>query len=334
VKICIYGAGASGGHFAVRLALAGHDVSVIARGEHLQAMQRNGLTLHTGGSTLKMPVHAVATPFELAPQDLVIVCTKATALRAIATQLAPLISNQTHVVFPQNGLPWWYPIGLPESHPVPPPVPIFAMAADFLKVLRPDQIFAGVIFSANRIDAPGVIENSSPDFNCLDIGAIAGTPPDHLRNTLRTAGLASRDVSDCRTAMWEKLVTNISGSVLGLVTQSPSSVWRLDPGLKEIFLRAAREAASIPAAHGFPLSLNFDSGSLLAPATGHKASILQDYELGRPMEVAEIVLAPLAFARSKGVATPTLDVLAALAVNMAVARGLFQDSESWQDFWP
>jgi 2-dehydropantoate 2-reductase len=310
---------------------------VIARGEHLQAMQRNGLTLHTGGSTLHASVRAAATPSELAPQDVVIVCTKATALRAIATQLAPLISNQTHVVFPQNGLPWWYPIGLPESHPAPPPVPGFAMATDFLKLLRPDQIFGAVIFSANEIEAPGIIKNNSPDFNRLDIGPITESPSarlDELRRTLREAGLASQDVSDCRTAMWEKLVTNISGSVLGLVTQSSSSVWRSDPGLKEIFLRAAREAASIPAAHGFPLSLNVDSGSLLAPAAGHKASILQDYELGRPMEVAEIVLAPLAFARSKGVATPTLDVLAALAVNMAVARGLFQDSNSWQDFWP
>jgi 2-dehydropantoate 2-reductase len=112
----------------------------------------------------------------------------------------------------------------------------------------------------------------------------------------------------------------MSGSALGLATRSPSDGARKDKAVSEIYRRVMREGLAVAAAHGYPLDLNPDR--MLARLLDHKASLLQDYEQGRPMEVAEIVLAPLAFARAANIATPTLDTVAAIVTKLAKDRGL------------
>jgi 2-dehydropantoate 2-reductase len=323
VRICIYGAGASGGHFAVRLALAGHDVSVIARGPHLAAIREQGLELKTGSEILSADVAASDKPVDFGAQDVVIVSTKATALPSVAAQIAPLVGNDTQVIFPQNGMTWWYPVGLPASHPKPPPIPIFELAKPFLSAMRADQVLGGIIYSANEVEAPGVIKNNSPTHNRLEIAAIGDSKPGgvaEIRQILERAGILSPDPGDIRAAVWTKLVNNMSGSALGLATRSPSDGARKDKAVSEIYRRVMREGLSIAAAHGYPLDLNPDR--MLARLLDHKASLLQDYEQGRPMEVAEIVLAPLAFARAANIATPTLDTVAAIVTKLAKDRGL------------
>src|SRR5262245_32174141 len=108
MKICIYGAGAIGGHVAVRLARAGHEVAVVARGAHLAAIQANGLTLDLAGERLNVKVAASDDPKAHGPQDLVIATVKMTDPRGLAAGLAPLLGAGTPVVFAQNGIPWWY----------------------------------------------------------------------------------------------------------------------------------------------------------------------------------------------------------------------------------
>jgi 2-dehydropantoate 2-reductase len=326
VRICIYGAGASGGHFAIKLARAGHDVSVIARGPHLAAIRENGLQLRTGGEVLSANVAAGERPDAFGPQDVVIVATKATALPAIAAQIAPLVGKNTLVVFPQNGMTWWYPVGLPAQHPAPPAIPIFDLAKPFLKAMRADQIIGGIIYSANEVEAPGVIKNNSPGHNRLEIAAINQASANRegavkeLRAAFEASGILSPDPGDIRAAVWTKLVNNMSGSTIGLATASPSDGARKDPALSEIYRRVMREGLSIAAAHGYPLAI--DPDRMLARLLNHRASILQDYEQGRAMEIAEIVLAPLAFARAAKIATPTLDTIAAIVTKLAKDRGL------------
>jgi len=343
VRICIYGAGASGGHFAVRLARAGHEVSVIARGPHLAAIRERGLQMRTGGETLAANVAAGDAADDFGPQDVVIVATKATALPAIASGIAPLIDDHTHVIFPQNGMTWWYPVGLPAAHPKPPAVPIFELAGHFLASMRADQVLGGIIYSANAIEAPGVIKNNSPTHNRLEIGEItttsayfpesghpakgSGFAPSReragvgaLREAFEQAGIISPDPGDIRVALWTKLLNNMSGSALGLATGNPSDGARKDKALAEIYRRMVREGLSIAAAHGYRLDL--DPEQMLARLLDHKASLLQDYEQRRPMEIAEIVLAPLAFARAAKIATPTLDTVAAIVTRLAKERGL------------
>src|SRR3954466_4641301 len=112
MRICVFGAGAVGSHFAVRLALAGHDVSCVMRGAHLDAVKANGLTLRVGDAQFSARVNASDDPAALGPQDVVISTLKATSLGSLATGLPPLLRDDTAVVFAQNGIPWWYELGL------------------------------------------------------------------------------------------------------------------------------------------------------------------------------------------------------------------------------
>ena len=123
MRICVFGAGAVGSHFAVRLALAGHDVSCVMRGAHLDAVKANGLTLRVGNGEFKAKVRASSDPAALGRQDAVICTLKATGLSSLAEGLQPLLGEDTAVVFAQNGIPWWYDIGLSPRHP---PVPDLA----------------------------------------------------------------------------------------------------------------------------------------------------------------------------------------------------------------
>src|SRR2546429_7734700 len=120
MRICISGAGAVGVHTAAKLAASGNKVSVVARGPHLQPVQRNGLKLLHGDETILGRVRASERPAELGPQDCVIVALKANMLGAFAEQAAPLLGRETPVVFAQNGVPWWYAVGLKAGRPKPP----------------------------------------------------------------------------------------------------------------------------------------------------------------------------------------------------------------------
>ena len=120
MRICVFGAGAVGSHFAVRLANAGHDVSCVIRGAHLNAVREKGLTLKAAGESFAAKVRASDNPAELGPQDVVISTLKANALASLADGLKPLLNDDTAIVFAQNGIPWWYNIGLPADHPSTP----------------------------------------------------------------------------------------------------------------------------------------------------------------------------------------------------------------------
>ena len=325
MRICIYGAGATGGHFAVKLARAGHDVSVIARGPHLAAIRDNGLTLRAGGDTLTAKVAASDNATDFGAQDVVIVATKATALPSIAAQIAPVIGKDSLVIFPQNGMPWWYPLGLSSKHPTPPQVPLFDLARTFLSAMRAEQVAGGSIYSANEIVAPGIVHNKSPEQNRLDIGAITGHESNaiqDLRKALEQAGILSPVPDDIRAVIWRKLLTNMSGSALALATESTSDSVQKDEGLKEIHRRITREGLAIAEAHGYSLQGQAAPTRKGTLPLNHKPSLLQDYERRRPMEIAEIILAPVEFARAANVATPTLDTVAAIITKMARDRGL------------
>lgn len=325
MRICIYGAGAGGGHFAVKLARAGHDVSAVARGAHLAAIRDNGLLLEQGDQQLGARIAASERPEDLGPQDVVIVTVKATGLPAIADRLSPLLTPDTLVVFAQNGMPWWYPHGLPAGKPLPPSIPIFELGATFLRQFDIRQAAGAIIYSANDVIRPGVIRNNSPTANKLEVcevsreGAAAVAA---LRSALVDSGIASPPVADIRASVWAKLVVNASMSTIALITGNPSAI-RIDDSCRAMFERCAQEVLRVAEAHGYPVDVVVDLDVWRKRKVDHKPSMLQDFEQGRPMEVGEIILAPVAFARSAGIATPTLDVIAALACRLAADKGLF-----------
>src|ERR1700754_4084483 len=324
MRICIFGAGAVGSHLAVRLALAGHDVSCVMRGPHLEAVKAKGLVLRVGDAEFRTRVKASDDPAALGPQDLVISTLKATGVSSLATGLRPLLRDDTAVVFAQNGVPWWYDIGLAPKHP-PVPDLAFLDPGGRLRAAIPKQlIVGGVVFSSNEVVAPGVVANLSPERNRLLIGECDDRQSERvarLRAALNEASIDSPEVTQIRETIWSKLLTNMSMSVLCLLTGQTARAVRDDPALAEIVPRLLDEANSI-AQSCFP---EVKRVTRTGPAPDHKPSILQDYELGRAMEIDVLVRAPAAFARAAGLSTPMLDFLAALAIRQARDKGLYNN---------
>src|SRR5450631_1743390 len=248
MRICIFGSGAVGSHFAVRLALAGHDVSCVMRGPHLEATKAKGLTLRIGNAEFSARVTVSDDPAALGPQDLVISTLKATGLSSLVTGLPPLLREDTGIVFAQNGIPWWYNLGLPPDHPPPPDLAFLDPGGRLRAAVSKAQIVGGVIFSANEIVEPGMVVNLSPDRNRLLVGECDDRPTgriERLRATLEDASIGSPKVTRIREAIWSKLLTNMSMSVLCLITGQTAKAVREDPALRDVLPRLLDEADSI-----------------------------------------------------------------------------------------
>jgi 2-dehydropantoate 2-reductase len=323
MRICIFGAGAVGSHFAVRLAQAGHDVSCVMRGPHLAAVKARGLTLRVGDAETNARVKASDDPAALGPQDLVISTLKATGVASLGTGLKPLLGADTPVIFAQNGIPWWYDIGLPSGHPATPDLSFLDPGGALRAAVPKERIIGGVIFSSNEVIEPGVVANISPDRNMLLIGECddrASERISHLRTALEGASIASAPVAQIRETIWSKLLTNMSMSVLCVLTGQTARAVRDEPSLQHVIPRLLDEAnavgqSCIPAVKRLSRS---------GPAPEHKPSILQDYELGRAMEIDVLVRAPAAFARAADLSTPMLDLIAGLAIQRARDKGLYK----------
>jgi len=323
MRICVFGAGAVGSHFAVRLALAGHDVSCVMRGPHLGAVKADGLTLKVGSGEFKARVKASDDPAALGPQDVVISTLKATGLASLATGLQPLLGEDTAVVFAQNGIPWWYDIGLSPVHPPVPNLSFLDPGGRLRAAIPKARIIGGVVFSSNEVIAPGVAANLSPERNRLLIGECDDRGSERiakLRAALNEARIESSEIAQIRETIWSKLLTNMSMSVLCLLTGQTARAVRDDPALADVVPRLLDEANSV-AQSCFP---EVKRVTRSGPAPDHKPSILQDYELGRAMEIDVLVRAPAAFARAAGLATPMLDMMAALAIRRARGEGLYK----------
>jgi 2-dehydropantoate 2-reductase len=322
MRICIFGAGAVGSHFAVRLAQAGHDVACVMRGPHLGAVKAGRLALRVGKTEVTAKVRASDDPATLGTQDVVISTLKATAVASLARGLKPLLRDDTPVVFAQNGIPWWYDIGLPAAHPPPPDLSFLDRGGQLRASIPKERIIGGVIFSSNEVVAPGIVENLSPDRNRLLIGECddrASERIEKLRAVLDAASIESAPVAQIRETIWSKLLTNMSMSVLCLLTGQTARAVRDDPDLAEIVPRLLEEANAI----GQSCIPAVKRVTRTGPAPEHKPSILQDYELGRAMEIDVLVRAPAAFARAARLSTPMLDMLAGLAIQKARGKGLY-----------
>ena len=322
MRICIFGAGSVGSHLAVRLARAGNEVSCVMRGPHLAAVRQNGLALRVAGEELKATVRASDNPADLGPQDFVISTLKAPGVAALASGAKPLLMEDTAIVFAQNGIPWWYDIGLPASHPATPDLSFLDPGGALRAAIPKERIVGGVIFSSNEVVSPGVVENLSPERNMLLVGECddrEGERIARLRSVLEAAQFASAAVAQIRETIWSKLLTNMSLSIMCLLTGQTARAVRDEPALKDVIPHLLDEANAI-AQSAYP---NVKRVTRTGPAPNHKPSILQDYELGRAMEIDVLVRAPAAFARAANLSTPMMDLMGALAIQRARDKGLY-----------
>jgi 2-dehydropantoate 2-reductase len=330
MKVCIFGAGAVGGHIAAKLAAGGHDVSVIARGAHLDAMRDNGITLLHGDKTIRGRVRALPSVAGLGSQDFVFVTLKANALGDFAAAAAPLLGPDTGVVFGQNGIPWWYGIGLAADRPRPPDLSKLDPLGRLKNLLKPEQIIGGVVYSANEVQAPGVIVNRVPGNNMIVVGQAddaQGPRVLSLRKLLEENDIASPATQDIRSSVWAKIVQALGAGALCTLVEAPIAAVRGDPALAKLAARLADEGRAIARAHGVDPAAapKRPSGTQTSGLIAHKPSMLQDYERNRPMEVEAQLMATLAFARVANVAVPALETIVPLVAFKASAKGLYAD---------
>jgi 2-dehydropantoate 2-reductase len=324
MRVCVYGAGAIGGHLAIRLARGGADVAVVARGPHLAAIQANGLTVHAVDGTHRIAVRATDDPASLGVQDAVFVTVKAPALGDVAAGIGPMLGPDTPVAFVMNGIPWWYCLSLGGALDGQRLARIDPGDALF-RAIGAGRAMGGVVYSASAVVAPGVVEVEQPKSRVV-LGEIDGAKSKRLAalaGLISAGGISGEAVADIRTEIWNKLISNIAGGTLAVLSGSAPKAVYTEDAAREASLRAMGEATAIAQALGSRPTTNHEARVKSQSAMDHKPSILQDLELGRPMEIDGMFDAPLALARLVGVATPTLDLLVALCKLKARAAGLY-----------
>lgn len=315
MDICVVGAGAIGGWIAARIALAGHDVTVIARGETLAEIDSEGLRLTDRGETRCVGVATASDPAALPPQDLVVIALKAPALPLLAPALAPMIGPATRIVPMLNGVPWWFT----EAHlwSVDPDLTI----ADSLPF---DQVIGSVVHASCYRSAPNhvVVKHAEK----LILGEPGGGSSDRveaLRHLFANAGIRCDASADVRRAIWYKLWGNATINPLSALTRSSADRLLDDPDIRALMAAAMDELAEIGAAIGCPIEETAaDRMAVTARLGAFKSSMLQDVEAGRPIELEALLGAPREIAARAGIATPRLDLIDAMTRLMGENLGL------------
>lgn len=324
MRIAVFGAGAIGGHVAFRLARGGASVSVVARGAHGAAIAANGIRVITPELDEARPVACSADPASLGQQDAVIVTTKANALPEVARSIGPLLGPATAVAYVTNGIPWWYfhaeggPHGGTRLDALDPG----GLLWDGVGIGR---AIGGVVYSACTVIEPGVVRVAQAKSRVI-LGEPDGSVSARARAVaaaLEAGGMGAPVVPDIRNAVWEKLSGNVASGPLAILTGKGLSGMIGDPVLREAGITAMRECLAIAAAHRQHVNLDVAARLDAWASFSHKPSILQDLELGRPMEVDAQFTVPLTLARMAGVATPMLDLLVSLAKARAETAGLY-----------
>lgn len=325
MRLCVYGAGAVGGYLAGFLARGGADVSVVARGAHLAAIQAHGLTVETPDETITQRVAASDDPARLGPQDAVLVTVKGPSLPDVAAHIAPLLGPDTSVAFVMNGIPWWYFHGLP-GHRAGEPIPLLDPDGALARTVGPHRAIGGVFWPACSVPRPGVIRLLSGAGRGTSFGEPTNTITPRLEAigaAFRAAGLPVTLSDNIRALIWHKLSFNLSAGPMCVLTQSAVKATHTEPALIAASRALMTEAKALAAAMGYPVDLDLDQAQAINTNLAHRPSILQDLEAGRRMEIDALYSVPLQMAEAAGIPMPTLTTLAALIRVKAREKALY-----------
>ncbi len=326
MRICIFGAGAIGGYMAAKLAQAGADVCIVARGPHLAAIRAQGLTLlEAGAAPVTVPLRASADAADFGPQDYLIVTLKAHSVPPVVAAMQPLIGPGTTIVSGVNGVPWWYfhkiggPLEGTRLHSVDPG----NLQWDGF---GPDRVLGCVVYPAVEVSQPGTIRHV--EGNRFSLGEPDGSRSDRavaLSQALQAAGLKAPVRPRLRDEIWVKLWGNLSFNPISALTHATLDVLCTDPGTREVARRMMLEAQEIAARLGvaFPIDVDrrIDGGAAVG---AHRTSMLQDLDAGRPMEIDALVGSVQELGRITGTPTPTIDTVLALVALRGRAAGLYR----------
>ena len=323
MRIGIVGAGAIGGWLGVRLARAGHAVSVLARGETLAALRAGPWRLTIGGETLAAEVRAADDPAALGVQDLLVIAVKGPALSALAPRLAPLIGPGTAILPAMNGVPWWFLLGGGGD-----------LAATPLATIDPDgaiaaalpfaQVVGCVVHATAAATAPGEIVHRAG--NRLILGEPGGGTDrlDAVVAACEGAGFAVEPSRHIQHDIWYKLWGNMTMNPISAITGATADRLLDDPLVGGFVLGVMAEAQAIGARIGCAITERGEDRNAVTRQLGaFKTSMLQDVEAGRPLEIDQLLAAPREIAGLLGIATPNLDALLGLTRLFARSRSLY-----------
>jgi 2-dehydropantoate 2-reductase len=320
MKICVVGAGAIGGMLGAKLALSGNEVTLILRGANLAAVQQNGLKLieEDGKELLAQPIRATSAIAEAGVQDVVILALKAHQVAAVAADLPALMHADTRVITMQNGIPWWYFHKLPgELGQRYQGTPVKAVDPDGIiaKYIPVDRVIGSVVYPASEVISPGVIKVI--EGNRFTLGEIDGSDTPSIRaisDAFKAAGFKAPVISDIRSEIWLKLWGNLSFNPISALTHATLEDICVFPATRELAANMMREAQTIGEKLGVQFKVSLEKRINGAQAVGqHKTSMLQDVELGRPIELEALVGSVIELGRITETPTPNIDAVYALA---------------------
>lgn len=313
MKICVYGAGAIGAYLGAQLASAGADVSFVARGAHLAAMQANGVRLQIDGAERIVKIRCAADPRELGIQDYVIVALKAHSVSGVVAAMQPLLGPNTAIVTAVNGIPYWY---------------FYKHGGDFAgtvlesidpgghqwNLLQPERAIGCVVYPAAEIVEPGVIRHVYG--RKFPIGEPSGERTgriEKLHELMVSAGLDAPIRDNIRDEIWLKLWGNLCFNPISALTHATLDVITSDPATRAVSRAMMMEAKAIGDRFGVHFRVDVERRIDGAGAVGaHKTSMLQDLEAGRPMEIDPLLTVVQEMGRLVEQVTPTIDTVLAL----------------------
>ncbi len=343
MKVCIYGAGAIGGWIGAKLALAGNEVSVVARGATLEALREHGLRLETtsvqadpveapaspstsSGRTdvLSAQVKASDKPSDLGVQDLIIIAVKAPAMADVAKAIAPLIGPQTVVLTAMNGVPWWFFEGFGGEY-----------AGRRLSAVDPDgalaqaipgrHIVGGVVHASFSLNSPGFVKHHFG--NKLILGEPSGEKTERvaaIAAMLNAAGVEAVVSEQIQKDAWYKLWGNMTVNPISAITGATTDLILGDELVRGFISNVMLEAKEIGARIGIPIDQQPEDRHAVTMKLGaFRTSMLQDVDAGRAVELDALVTVVRELGQITGVATPNTDILLGISRLHARVRGLY-----------
>jgi len=316
LKIAIVGAGAIGGYLGAKLAIAGEDVTFIARNRNLEAISAHGfrLILEDGTEQHAPTARAVRRMSEAGPQDAVLLTVKAHQVGDLLPELGELFGPETVVVTMINGVPWWYFDRLEgpyEGRRLESVDPGGRIAAH----IEARRIIGSIVYPASELVAPGVVKVI--EGNRFTLGELDGSRTERverLSQALMKAGFKAPVSRDIRSELWIKLWGNLSFNPISALTHATLEDICRFPPTRALAARMMSEAQAVAEALGVRFKITLEQRIAGAEAVGaHKTSMLQDVEAGRALELEALVGAVVELGRITGVPTPTIEAIHATA---------------------
>ena len=320
MKFLIAGAGAIGAYMGARMARAGHDVTLFARGPHLRAMQEHGVRVKSAEGDFEARPKLAASLEEVGPVDVVFLAVKAHGLPQLAPQLHHVLGPETTVVSTQNGVPWWFFQGLSgagEGIRLERVDPGGVIAA----AIEPRRVVGSIVYFSTEIIEPGVILHT--EGNRISLGEPDGTRSERCRQiaaALVASGLRCPVTTHLRNEIWVKILGNAAFNPISALTRATLAQMARDPEVLTLVRNIMTETEAVASKLGFKLPVSIDQRIAGAEKVGeHKTSMLQDLEAGRPLELEAVVGAVVELGERLGVPMPHTRAVYACTKLLAMA---------------